>query len=153
MYVGCVLSVLASEGCAVGESSPDPSDPSEVVLAPYECAPFEGVYRVVYAKRRGDCADLPEQLAHFDGREHASALNGSCEATITTSDDDCDREEHAKCPVLSDTGAAIGSATLVTAFTQTSEIRIEGSATIELRTIAGTGCTANYALIGSKVSE
>ena len=152
MYVVCLLSVSGNLACAEGENAPDaPGEPAEVVLEPFECTPLAGVYRVVYAKRTGDCADLPEQLAHFDDRASSSALSDDCQATVTTSEDDCDREEDAVCPVLTAEGASIGSAKLFTAFTQTSAIRIEGMATIELSTDAGTGCSATYALIGSKV--
>ena len=154
MYVVSLLSVSGTFACAGEENAAEPPpEPAEAVLDPYTCEPLEGVYRVVYAKRSGDCTDLPEQLAYFDGRAESSALNGNCEASVATSEDDCDREEDAVCPVVSDTGAALGSATLVTAFTQTSAIRIEGMATVELTTNAGGGCTATYALIGSKVSE
>ena len=155
MYVVCLLSVFGSFACAAEEPTVEPLPPptSEVVLEWYECGPFEGTYRVVYAKRSGDCADLPEQLAHFDGRPQSSALNGNCEATVATSVDDCSRQEDSVCPVLSDDGAAIGSATLVTEFTQTSAARIEGKAEIELTTDAGGGCSAVYSLIGTRIYE
>jgi hypothetical protein len=70
---------------------------------------------------------------------------------VATSEDDCDREEDAVCPIIGLDGATIGSANLVTAFTQTSTSRIEGMATIELSTGSGRVCSATYALIGQKV--
>jgi len=153
MYVVCVLSVSGGFACAAGENgSEPPPEPAEVVIEPYACTPLAGTYRVVYARRSGDCADLPEQLAFFDGRESISALSDDCEATVSTSEDDCDREEDAVCQVLSENGGTIGTATLVTAFTQTSAVRIEGMATIAVDTAAA-DCTATYALIGSKVIE
>jgi hypothetical protein len=150
MYAVCLLSVLGSFACAAEEGAPEA--PAElVIVAPTECTPLDGAYRVVYAKRSGDCADLPEQLAQFSDRSSTSALNDDCQATVTTSEDDCDREEDAVCPIVGDDHAPIGTANLTTAFTQTSASRIEGMATIELTTTAGTGCSATYALIGSKV--
>jgi hypothetical protein len=150
MYVVCLLSVLGSFACAAKEDVPE-APPELLIVAPTECTPLDGTYRIVYAKRSGDCADLPEQLAQFDDRSSTSALSDDCQATVTTSEDDCDREEDAMCPIVSEDHSPIGSANLITAFTQTSAIRIEGMATIELSTTAGTGCSATYALIGSKV--
>jgi hypothetical protein len=154
MYVVCLLSATESFACAGDDNAAEPPpEPAEVVLEPYECGPFEGSYRVLYAKRSGDCADLPEQLAHFDDRGRSSALSDDCEASVAVSEDGCSREEDSVCPVLSNDGAAIGSATLLTAFTQTSAVRIEGMAKIELTTDAGKGCSAIYSLIGSKVVD
>lgn len=153
MYVVSLLSVLGSFACA-GDHAEEPDgqdDPAEVVIEPYDCAPLAGVYRILYAKRSGDCADLPEQLAYFTDRSSTSALSPDCQATVTTSDDDCDREEDALCPIAAEDGATLGSANLVTAFSQTSASRIEGMATIELSTEAGRTCSATYALIGNKV--
>lgn len=154
MYVVSLLSATGSFACAGDDNGEEPPlDPAEVMLEPYACGPFEGSYRVIYAKRSGDCADLPEQLAHFDDRGRSSALSDDCEASVAISEDGCSREEDSVCPVLSNDGAAIGSATLLTAFTQTSAVRIEGMATIQLTTDAGTGCSATYALIGSRDAE
>ena len=148
MYVVCLLSVTGSFACASDSNTPDaPSDPAEVMLGPFECTPLVGTYRVVYAKRSGDCADLQEQLAHFSDRPSTSALSDDCQGTVTTSEDDCDREEDSVCSIISEQdGSFLGTAKLVTAFTQTSEMRIEGMATIELDS-----CSATYSLIGSKI--
>lgn len=153
MYVVCVLGVMKSLACAGDrEAQPEaPDDPAEIVIEPYDCTPLAGVYRIVYAKHSGDCADLPEQLAYFNDRPSTSALNDDCQATVTTSEDDCDREEDAVCPITAEDGAMLGSANLITAFSQTSASRIEGTATIELSTDAGKTCSATYALIGNKI--
>lgn len=153
MYSLRLLTMVAALGCAGTVEEPEePEEPKELVLnAPPECAPLAGQYRVVYAKRRGDCADLPEQIASFSDRAHTSALNGSCEAEVSSSEDDCQREEDAVCPIVGTDGTLLGSASLITAFSQTSAVRVEGMATIEINPLVGAGCTATYALIGSKV--
>lgn len=147
----CLLGALTGSGCVNDRPAPELQGPSELVIGPQSCAPLQGVYRITYAKRNGDCADLPAQLAKFQDDTTMSALSSACEGTVQTSDDACDREEDGVCAVLDSAGIRIGDAHLNAVFTQTSEIRIEGSATISLTTFAGAACTANYALIGDKI--
>jgi hypothetical protein len=139
---------MASWSCATAPEAPETAD---LVLDAPDCAPLEGMYRISYAKKNGDCADLPEQLARFTDRPSSSALSSKCEGSVEISEDQCDREEDAVCPVSDDTGATIGQASLVTTFSQSAERHIEGMATLRLSTDAGIGCTATYYLIGEKV--
>jgi hypothetical protein len=149
----CVLSVMAL-GCAADSGSvpePMPTEPEESQIEYSGCEPLSGVYRVSYAKQSGDCADLPEQLARFTDRSNSSALAPSCIGSITNSEDACDREEDATCPVTDDYGASVGQARLTTTFTQASATKLEGTATIALTTLGGPGCTATYAVSGTKI--
>lgn len=149
----CVLSVMAL-GCATDSGSmPEetPTEPDTSLIELPGCQPLSGVYRVSYAKQSGDCDDLPEQLARFTDRSNSSALSPNCIGSITTSEDACDREEDATCPVNDDHGMSVGQARLTTTFTQASDTQLEGTATIELITFSGTGCAATYAVSGTKI--
>jgi hypothetical protein len=158
MLIGgvCLLSVWGS-GCSTydapggdPETEPDPEIAKSVIDAP-ACDPFSGVYRVSYAKQTGDCADLPEQLARFSEDSNTSVLSKKCSGSIETSADSCDRTEDTTCPVEDDQGATIGQASLTTTLTQASASELEGTATIHLTRLDGDGCTATYAVSGTKI--
>lgn len=149
----CLLGVLASVGCAAESGDGEPPPIAETRIEPTSCEPLRGVYRVTYARKNGDCADLPVQLAKFQDDTTMSALSSKCTGEVDTSEDGCDRVEDGDCDVTDDSGLSIGSAHLSSMFSQTSEIRIEGSTTISLRTNDGFVCTASYALIGDKIRD
>jgi hypothetical protein len=150
----CVLGVLGSLGCAAESIEPEEVPvPAETHIEPVMCEPLRGVYRVTYARKNGDCADLPMQLAKFKDDATMSALSSKCIGVVATSDDFCDRSEEGDCDVIDGAGVSIGTAHLSSMFTQTSEVRIEGSTTISLQTLEGAACSASYALIGDKVHD
>jgi hypothetical protein len=133
-----------------GEPETEPEVAKSVIDAP-ACDPFAGVYRINYAKQTGDCAELPEQLARFSEDSTSSVLSKKCIGTIQVSEDSCDRQEDTTCPVEDDAGASTGQASLKTTLTQASATTLEGTATIQLTTFNGTGCTATYAVSGTKI--
>ena len=150
----CVLSVLSGLGCAAESAGPEQPPAEEARVSPTTCEPLMGVYRVTYARKSGDCAELPVQLAKFKGDTTLSALSTQCQGTIRTSDDGCERTEDGDCDIVDVTGVPTGAAQLSSIFKQTSEVRIEGSTTINLQTLDGvTTCSASYALIGDKVGD
>ena len=158
MYGVCLLSVMGS-GCSTydtpggepeTEPDPDPEIAKSVIDAP-ACDPFSGVYRISYAKQSGDCADLPDQLARFSEGSNTSVLSKKCSGAIEMSEDGCDRTEDTTCPVEDDQGVTIGQASLTTTLTQASASKLEGTATINLTRLDGDGCTASYAVSGTKI--
>jgi hypothetical protein len=156
MYGVCLLGVLGSS-CSTydtpggePEAELDPEVAKSVIDAP-TCDAFAGVYRINYAKQSGDCADLPEQLARFSEDSNTSVLSKKCIGSIQTSDDNCDRTEDTTCPVENEQGATIGQANLTTTLSQASGSELEGTATITVTQLDGTGCTASYAVSGTKL--
>lgn len=154
MYGVCVLGALCSPSCAAESAEPERPPAEQARIYPTMCEPLLGVYRVTYARKSGDCADLPVQLAKFKDGTTMSALSSSCNGTVETSDNGCDRTEDGDCDIVDDSGVSTGAAHLSSIFKQTSEIRIEGSTTISLETLDGVpSCSASYALIGDKIRE
>jgi hypothetical protein len=154
MYGVCVLSVLSASGCAAESAEPELPPAEDARIYPTTCEPLMGIYRVTYARKNGDCAELPVQLAKFKDNTTISALSAQCKGTIETSANGCDRTEDGDCAIVDVTGVPTGSAHLSSIFKQTSEIRLEGSTTISLQTLDGvTTCSASYALIGDQVRD
>lgn len=149
----CLLGVLESAGCAADSGGEEARPIAETHIEPTMCEPLRGIYRVTYARKSGDCADLPVQLAKFHDDTTMSALSSKCDGSVDTSEDGCDRAEDGDCDVTDDSDTSIGTAHLSSMFTQTSEIRIEGSTTISLHTSDGFTCMASYALIGDKIRD
>ena len=146
--------MLSGLGCAAESAAPELPPAEEGRINPTTCELLSGVYRVTYARKSGDCAELPVQLANFKDDTTLSALSTQCKGTIETSDNGCERTEDGDCDVVDATGVPTGAAHLSSIFKQTSEIRLEGSTTISLQTLAGvTTCSASYALIGDKVRD
>ena len=152
----CLLSVMGAS-CSTydtpggePEGEPDPEIAKSVIDAPV-CDPFSGVYRVSYSKLSGDCADLPEQLARFSEGSSTSVLSKKCSGSIETSEDSCDRTEDTTCPIEDDRGATIGQANLTTMLSQASASQLEGTATIDITQLDGSGCTGTYAVSGTKI--
>lgn len=152
----CLLSVIGS-GCSTydtpggePEAPLDPEIAKSVIDAPV-CDAFAGVYRISYVKQDGDCADLPEQLARFTEDSNTSVLSKKCIGTVETSEDSCDRTEDTTCPVEDDQKAVIGQASLTTTLSQVNSTQLEGTATIKIAQLDGTGCTSTYAVSGTKI--
>jgi hypothetical protein len=145
--------LVLQAGCASAAEAPDDPETAEVMLDVPECVEYEGAYRISYAMRSGDCAELPDQLATFDTGSSGSSLADHCEVAVVTSYDGCDREEDSSCRVLDASGVQIGAARLLAKFTQPGKDRIEGTTDIEVSLNNGQGCTGKYSFVGSKVEN
>jgi hypothetical protein len=150
MYGLCLLGVMTSLSCAANASSSEqPPATSESQIDNSVCEPLTGSYRIAYAKERGDCAELPEQVAYFALDGDTSALSSQCQGTIETSENGCERTEDCSSPVADASGAIEGEAHMVALFSQVGAGRAEGTVTITLQTTLGVSCSATYALLAT----